>query len=199
MKLKNAIAMTILLTGGLFASVSTTLAQQSGEVVNLRSEFRRGECLTMATTGRMADCTTANSQKITLVRAELNAWKLRVGNLCVLPAPASDAVKLGSCSHPASKWSFNSHGQIKSDRGNCLHIWARDASNPKVTTNRCTGQKIQKWARYQPLSPEGTSGSMNRAMISPKSAPGKCLDLANRRALVIWDCHGGNNQRLSFT
>src|SRR5690606_30255614 len=79
------------------------------------------------------------------------------------------------------------------------HIWARGGTNPKVTTNNCTGQKNQKWARYQPLSPEGTTGAMSRAMISPKSAPGKCLDLANRRTLVIWDCHGGNNQRLSFT
>lgn len=199
MKLKNALAMTLLLAGGLFAGAPAALAQQTGDVVNLRSVYKPGQCLTFAPRGQMADCSANDRQKIRLVRMTLENWQLMVGELCVLPAPESDPLKLGSCSHRSSSWTLNGNGQIKSDRGNCLHVWARGGSNPKVTTNRCTGQDNQKWARYQPVPAGGAAEMARNAMMTPKSAPGKCLDLANRKSLVIWDCHGGGNQRLSFT
>lgn len=199
MKLKNAIALTMLLTGGLLAGAPAARAQQSGDVVSLRSEFKPGQCLTFSPRGHMADCSAVDSQKIKLVRVTLQDWQLQVGALCVLPAPESDPLKLGSCDHRSGKWTFNGNGQIKSRSGNCLHVWARGGDKPKVTTNRCTGQKNQKWARYQPIPAGGAAEMARNVMLTPRSAPGKCLDVANRRSLVIWDCHGNGNQRLSFT
>ncbi|MCO5146116.1 MAG: RICIN domain-containing protein [Aquamicrobium sp.] len=199
MKLKNAFALTMLLAGGFFASAPAALAQQGGDVVSLRSEFKPGKCLTFSPRGYMADCSASNSQKIRLVRVSTQEWQLRVGALCVLPAPESDPLKLGSCSHRQSSWTVNGNGRIKSATGTCMHVWARGGDNPKVTTNRCTGQKNQKWARYQPVPAGGAAEMARNVMITPKSAPGKCLDVANRKSLVIWDCHGNSNQRLSFT
>src|SRR5690606_12993837 len=113
MKLKNAFALTILLAGGLFAGAPAALAQQAGDVVSLRSEFKPGQCLPFSPRGYMADCSASDSQKIKLVRVKLDEWQLIVGALCVLPAPSSDPLKLGSCSHRSAKWSFNSNGRIK--------------------------------------------------------------------------------------
>jgi len=199
--LLSGLAKALLIVGSLMATGSMAQAQQNGEVVSLRADLQRGRCLTLVPEARMAECSSVDTQKITLVRAPGNSWTLRMGRRCVRPAGGSDPLFLGSCDGDLARWTFNSHGQIKNARtGECMHVWARGGHEPKVTTNRCQGQGNQKWSRFKPIPAGGVPDAARNAMITPKSAPGKCLDVESRlKNLIIWDCHGRENQRLSFT
>jgi len=199
--LVSRLATALIAVGSFLAAGSAAQAQQSGEVVSLRVESKRGMCLTLASDARMSDCSATERQKITLVRASGGTWNLRMGNRCVRPAGKNDPLVLGSCDGETARWTFNGHGQIKNARtGECMHVWAAGGDNPKVTTNKCQGQGNQKWARYKPIPAAGVPEAAHNAMITPKSVPGKCLDVESRlNSLITWDCHGQSNQRLSFT
>lgn len=36
-------------------------------------------------------------------------------------------------------------------------------------------------------------------VLGSKHAPGKCLDAKNNVEAIVWDCHGGSNQQVSFS
>lgn len=185
----------------LMGGVGAGYAHGHKETVNLRAASLPGYCLSLWQGAHMAECGSQKLQEIELVRIEGSSWNLIVNGSCIAPPRVtSEPVRMAQCnSQMYQRWYFNSHGQIKNQNGECLHVWSGGgASRPKVTTNRCTGQRNQNWAKYQVMDRGGAPDITRNQMVTPKHAPGKCIDLAHQRDVIIWDCHGRKNQLVSF-
>jgi hypothetical protein len=171
------------------------------ETKNLRPDSARDLCLDLARDAKLQPCNGASSQRIILTQRNDGKRVMRVGKDCVEGNREGEALFLTTCrSVDTQTWTYNSNGQIKNGNGLCVDVFMNEkrAGTP-VITYRCNGTVNQRWARYAPEKSEAEKNRASNVTLHPGHASGKCLDATPDGRLVLWTCHGGENQKFSFT
>lgn len=203
-------ALKILFSVGILCvgTAAAGASQNPGQAVNLRPNIAKQLCLSFATVsnmrnGMLAACDQSNAQKIVMRRTASNLVTMTVGVQCVEAGSKSgDPLTLAKCRNtPSQNFATNSDGQIKSQTGFCVDVWqAKKTAGTPVIGYTCTGGENQRWARYAVQDAGGAPDITVNQMITPKHAPGKCLQVAGHldTQLAMFDCKGTANQKFSF-
>ncbi len=168
---------------------------------NLRPDSARSLCLDLSRQARLQSCNGADAQRITLTQRDDGKRIMRVGRDCIEGGREGEALVLTRCRFVDSQtWTYTSNGQIKNGNGLCVDVYrnGRSAGTP-VITYRCNSTVNQRWARYAPEKTEGQKRRASDVSLRPGHAPQKCLDATPDGRLVLWTCHGGSNQKFSYT
>ncbi|MFT3809953.1 MAG: ricin-type beta-trefoil lectin domain protein [Micropepsaceae bacterium] len=172
------------------------------ETVNLRPDSARSMCLEFKPKAQIANCDGSNGQKITLSRRDTPAAEriMRVGQQCIEAGREGQTLFLAACRNRQSQtWNYSSDGQIRNGNGLCIDVNNGDtAAGTTVIAYRCTGQTNQRWARFDPAEAVAANADVTTATLRPEIAPDKCLDLTPDGRLVVWTCHGGENQTFAY-
>lgn len=171
------------------------------ETKNLRPDSAQDLCMDLSGDARLAKCNGSNAQKITLERRETGERRMRVGSQCVEGNREGEALFLAPCRSVVTQtWTYNNTGQIRNGNGLCVDVYQnRKTAGTPVITYRCNGTINQRWARYDVPRPEAPPSSASTMSFRPAHARDKCLDVTPEGRLVLWTCHGGQNQKFTFT
>lgn len=171
------------------------------ETKNLRPDSARDLCMDLSGDAKLAKCTGSNAQKIILERRENGDRRMRVGSQCLEGNREGEALFLAPCRGVKTQtWTYSNAGQIKNGNGLCVDVYRnqKTAGTP-VITYRCNGTVNQRWARYDPPRSEAAQNMANNVTLRPGHAQQKCLDATADGRLLLWTCHGGQNQKFTFT
>lgn len=194
-------AAAILFLGGTFSSIA-----QNGEMTNLRPDHARNMCLTFTPTAKLAVCDGSDAQKITITTLKNHNGQvsLKVGSQCIESSNREGGpLFLAKCQSTLKQiWRASSTGEIKNSGVFCVDVArAQKTAGTPVIVYRCTGNQNQRWARYSPRdAAHGSPNITHNQMITPKSAPGKCLEVGGHAnsQVYITDCKGTQAQKFSF-
>lgn len=171
------------------------------ETKNLRPDSARNLCMDLSADAKLANCNGSNSQKIVLERRETGERRMRVGSQCLEGSHEGEALFLAPCRGVKTQtWTYTNTGQIKNGNGLCVDVYRnqKTAGTP-VITYRCNETVNQRWARYDPPKTDTPQNSASTLTLRPDHASKKCLDVTPQGRLVMWTCHGGQNQKFTFT
>ena len=102
-------------------------------------------------------------------------------------------------------WSFNGRGQMSNGLGLCADVeGGRRNDGTRVIAYRCNGRANQSWTASNSDGGNdgypGGGGNYEQSMLTPRHAPGQCLDNREREGdIVIFNCHGQRNQQFQFS
>lgn len=199
--MRTMAAAGILLIAGTVGS-----SAQNSEVTNLRPDHAKNMCLTFAPKAKLAACDGSDAQKITMTRLKNHngQWSLKVGSQCVEASNREgDPLFLAKCETTLKQmWRATNTGELKNSGIFCVDVArAGKTAGTPVIVYRCNGNQNQLWARYSPKdASQGSADITHNQMITPKSAPGKCLEVGGHAnsQVYITDCKGSAAQKFSF-
>ena len=169
------------------------------EPVNLRPDNARDLCLEFSPTAKLANCRGSDQQRILLTKRNDNKNIMKLGEQCIEGIVEGEHLFLAPCRQLDTQvWTYSSSGQIRNGNGLCVDVYRGQITpGTPVISYRCTGHVNQRWSRNQPM-PRGGNRNVVDAAVIPQIATTKCLDMTSDNRLVLWNCHGGKNQKFTF-
>ena len=189
--LRRMIAVFAALGGLALAAPANAESLEVGNAAGMCLDFSNGQ-------GELARCDGGKFQDL---RVSGNGFaEMRVAGQCVTDVGQGQPLILARCRNRTEQtWYLDGNGALISGTRLCADAERRGTSEgTRVLAFKCSGASNQKW---RPSSNEGPSGGdYQTALLTPRHAPGLCLDLnASGSDLIIFGCHGKSNQQFSFT
>ena len=183
------------------------LASPAAHADSLEPGNAGGMCLDFgAGEGRIARCNGGGYQDIQIPYG--GTGQLRVGRNCVAVGNEGQPLYLAKCKNRNEQsWYLDQSGSLVNGNGLCADVeGGKRGEGTRVIGYRCNGKSNQRWATNggggypQPGPGPGNGGNYQTSLLSPQHAYGMCLDVrGGGNDLIIYGCHGKNNQRFSFT
>jgi hypothetical protein len=165
-----------------------------------------GTCLDFTNgIGQIARCNGGRGQDIELPRR--GTGELRVGRNCIAAGGKSEQLYTTPCRRRTEQsWYLDSSGALVNGNGLCADVAGfKKNDGARVVGFPCNGKENQRWSIADDYDDGGPypggpgGGGYDTALLTPRHAPGLCLDVRSGQDLIIYDCHGRSNQRFAFT
>lgn len=157
-----------------------------------------GMCLDFsAGQGQLARCSNSKYQNISFAGGGFAP--MQVAGQCVADVGNGQPLILTRCRNRTDQtWFLDQSGSLIGGARLCADAEGGSGrEGTRVISYKCTGAKNQKW-RVAGGAPSG--GDYQTALLTPRHAPGLCLDQnGSGNDLIIYGCHGKANQRFSFS
>lgn len=165
----------------------------------------RGMCLDFGSgRGVIMTCTGQAPQDIDIPNR--GADFLRIGRNCIAAAREGDQLYATACKNRADQyWTFSQNGTLVNGTGLCADVERSGrGAGTRVIAFNCGGRSNQRFSvwqgGYDPGPGNGGGGYEVQVLLSPRHAPGMCLDRdKGTNQIILFGCHGKSNQVFSLS